>query len=81
MLTARRIGGLMALATLLALVAADTVSATITLDSGDKLLLVSIVSALLGVDIVTKRGDVLGSALGAALDELASNGGSDDDDG
>lgn len=81
---ARRIGGLMALAALLFLVAADTIYPGVTLDPSDKLLLVGIVSSLLGVDIVTKRASVIEAAVTAAIEELNNpegngNGGEDDD--
>ena len=64
---ARRVGGLLALGTLLALVSAHTVHPEIVLQTEDKVLLTAIVSALLGVDILTKRSDVLRGALSGAI--------------
>jgi hypothetical protein len=64
---ARRVGGLLALGTLLALVSAHTVHPEIVLQTEDKLLLTAIVSALLGVDILAKRSDVLRGALSGAI--------------
>lgn len=78
---ARRIGGLMTLAVFLALVAADTVHPAIVLEPDDKILLVSMVGTLLGVDILTKRWSVIRAAVTAGLRELETNGtqGEDDD--
>jgi len=85
---ARRVGGLLALGTLLALVSAHTVHPEIVLQSEDKLLLTAIVSALLGVDILSKRSNVIRGALsGAVAGALEETGrergdqGGDDDGG
>jgi len=78
---ARRVGGLLALGTLLALVSAHTVHPEIVLQTEDKLLLTAIVSALLGVDILAKRSDVLRGALSGAIAgafEAPDDGGPDD---
>jgi hypothetical protein len=79
----RKIGGLLSLVVLLGLLAADTMSTGITLQPDDKFLLVSLVSALLGIDILHKRTDAITAAVTAGLEELSqsNNGGSDDDDG
>lgn len=52
---ARATGGLLTIATLLGLVVADVVHPSITLDPTNLTLLLAIVSALLGVDIITER--------------------------
>ena len=52
---ARAIGGLLAIVTLLGLVAADVLYAEITLDGTTLAMLLGVVSALLGVDMLTER--------------------------
>jgi len=82
MIRIRKISGLLSLSTLLVLVAADTIYAGITLDPNDKVLLVSMVSALLGVDILYKRGEAVSAAVSAFVSELNTNqSGGEDDDG
>ena len=51
----RALAGLAAVLTLLGLIAADTLSPAISLSIEDKLLLVSLVSALLGIDIALNQ--------------------------
>jgi hypothetical protein len=51
----RALAGLAAVLTLLGLIVADTVYPAISLSIEDKLLLVSLVSALLGIDIALKQ--------------------------
>jgi len=51
----RALAGLAAVLTLLGLIAADTVYPGISLSIEDKLLLVSLVSALLGIDIALNQ--------------------------
>lgn len=65
----RSLAGFAAVLTLLGLIAADTISPEITLGVEDKVILISMISALLGVDL--------------ALDQLPiklQNGGGGDDD-
>lgn len=66
---ARSLAGFAAVLTLLGLIAADTVFPEVTLGVEDKVILISMISALLGVDL--------------ALNQLPINlqtGGGDDDD-
>lgn len=51
----RTIAGLAAVLTLLGLIAADTVHPKVALSLEDKLLLVSLISALLGVDLALNQ--------------------------
>jgi hypothetical protein len=52
---ARSLGGLAAILTLLGLIAADTIHPQISLSLEDKVILVSLISALLGVDLALKE--------------------------
>jgi len=52
---ARAIGGLLAIVTLLGLVAADVVYSEIILDEGTLMLLLGIIGVLLGVDMLAGR--------------------------
>jgi len=51
----RMLAGLVAMLTLLALIAADTVYPEVSLDLSDKIILVSLVSGLLGVDMALRE--------------------------
>lgn len=53
--TARAVGGLLAIVTLLGLVAADVLSPAVTLDPPELAVLLGVISALLGIDIVSER--------------------------
>jgi len=63
---ARTAAGFLAVVTLLVLVGADTLNQGVTLSFEDKALLVSLVSALLGVDLALNE-------LGAALQRTSQN--------
>jgi hypothetical protein len=85
---ARSLAGVLAVVTLLGLIVADTVAPTVTLSVADKWLLISLISALLGVDIVSERlspsvrGAVRGAIEGfadAGSDQRGNGGGSEDE--
>lgn len=77
----RSLAGLLAVITLLGLIVADTVLPEVTLTGADKGLLITLISALLGVDIATDRlGPVARGALSGAIEGIASSGGRDDGD-
>jgi len=74
----RAVGGLLAIVTLLSLVAADFLMRGKALDPNRVLLLLGLISALLGVDIIIER--IAGGALPDATVsiELGSNGDGDE---
>lgn len=80
--TARTATGSLAVVVLLALVIADTVMPEIRLTAANRALLLALISALLGVDIVLERwGGVLKEITAGAVEgALASRGGRDDDE-
>ncbi|WP_143416426.1 hypothetical protein [Halobacterium hubeiense] len=61
---ARTVTGALAVITLLVLLAADTLDPGVTLVLEDKLLLVSLISALLGVDLALHQLPSLGGGKG-----------------
>jgi len=76
----RRLAGVATLLVLLGLIVADTLYQSITLAATDKMLLVSLVSGLLAVDIAVQQSwsNAARAALEAGLSELVT-GGEDDD--
>lgn len=77
----RWLGGAAAIVTLLGLITLDTVHPTVVLATEDKLILLSLISALLGVDILLER-IVGGEAfpLEISIDGGATESEADDDD-
>lgn len=65
----RSLAGFAAVITLLGLIAADTISPEITLGVEDKVILISMISALLGVDLALNQLPI----------NLQNGGGGDDD--
>ncbi|MDF9748383.1 hypothetical protein [Natrinema salsiterrestre] len=75
----RPLAGFAAVLTLLSLMVADTIHPEITLTLQNKALLVSLISALLGVDIALDQLPVTIGRTGTSQQNEGSNGGDGDD--
>ncbi|AAM88766.1 putative one transmembrane helix protein [Natrialba phage PhiCh1] len=78
--TARALAGFATVITLLALIVADTVHPQIALGTDDKVILITLIGALLGVDRLLRELPLIEELSDGLSIEIAPNSKEDDDD-